>query len=61
MDGQCLVAIDETLLVIKPGSALDAPQRGERRLYPQSVRHLNEHSDVVAEYFAKSLVILHLP
>jgi hypothetical protein len=28
MDGQCIVALDERLLVIKPGSALDEPRGG---------------------------------
>ena len=28
MDGQCIVALDERLLVIKPGSAIDEPYSG---------------------------------
>jgi hypothetical protein len=28
MDGQCIVALDERLLVIKPGSAVDKPYSG---------------------------------
>ncbi len=28
MDGQCIVALDERLLVVKPGSAIDEPHSG---------------------------------
>ena len=28
MDGQCIVALDERLLVVKPGSAIEEPQSG---------------------------------
>ena len=28
MDGQCIVALDERLLVVKPGSAMDEPHSG---------------------------------
>ena len=28
MDGQCIIALDERLLVVKPGSALDEPHSG---------------------------------
>jgi hypothetical protein len=36
MDGQCIVALDERLLVVKPGSALDEPHSGLTTSIPYS-------------------------
>ena len=36
MDGQCIVALDERLLVVKPGSAIDEPYSGLTTSIPYS-------------------------
>ena len=36
MDGQCIIALDERLLVVKPGSAIDEPHSGLTTSIPYS-------------------------
>jgi len=36
MDGQCIVALDKRLLVVKPGSAIDEPHSGLTTSIPYS-------------------------
>ena len=55
MDGQCLVALDERLLVIKPGSALDEPYSGSTT----SIRYSDIAKIAVTEGTSNRLIKIH--
>jgi hypothetical protein len=55
MDGQCIVALDERLLVIKPGSALDEPYSG----LTTSIRYHDIAKIAVTEGSSNRLIKIH--
>lgn len=55
MDGQCLVALDERLLVIKPGSAVDEPHSG----LTTSIRYQDIAKVAVTEGSSNRLIKIH--
>jgi hypothetical protein len=55
MDGQCIVALDERLLVIKPGSAIDEPHGGSTT----SIRYHDIAKIAVTEGPSNRLIKIH--
>ena len=55
MDGQCLVALEERLLVIKPGSAVDDPHSG----LTTSIRYEDIAKVAVTEGSSNRLIKIH--
>jgi hypothetical protein len=55
MDGQCIVALDERLLVIKPGSAIDEPHSGSTT----SIRYHDIAKIAVTEGPSNRLIKIH--
>jgi hypothetical protein len=55
MDGQCIVALDERLLIIKPGSALDEPHGG----LTTSIRYYDIAKVAVTEGSSNRLIRIH--
>ena len=55
MDGQCIVALDERLLVIKPGSAIDEPHGG----LTTSIRYSDIAKIAVTEGPSNRLIKIH--
>ena len=55
MDGQCIVALDERLLVVKPGSAIEEPQSG----LTTSIRYSDISNISVTEGSSNRVIKIH--